>query len=326
MPLGKNRILGDTKINNPAARPHRVGMTNWPAAITDPRTDSIDALMHHMATSGYEGFEFRIDYFERFFPGLSPNAVANHINHAAQKHGLKAYGCNFHVHDDDMRNRHWPQRQIAQIDEALMLDGEYASFQVHLAPHYEQTAGLYRDDTAYLQWCAARLNELRQLVWERGLNFYIEVHIGCITEDPAALCRILEMCACEITGDYSHYLFRGFLRGKYIDNIRKHTGHTHIRLARLYGDLSAAVDDLPRDWANRGLTWQIFQYMLPALQHGLSSRCILGETGPMHLVTKTLDQDAKLIPLYRAMARYADASAQGIDLKVESPDDLKPWG
>ena len=53
---------------------------------------------------------------------------------------------------------------------------------------------------------------------------------------------------------------------------------------------------------------------------------ILGETGPMHLVTDTLTQDTAPVPLYRAMARFADAGAQGIAMKVDRPEDLKPWG
>jgi hypothetical protein len=97
-------------------------------------------------------------------------------------------------------------------------------------------------------------------------------------------------------------------------------------MARLYGDLSAAVADPRADWAAGGLTWQMFQFMKPGLQRGLSSRTICGETGPLHLVTDTLTQDAALVPLYRAMARYADAAAQGIMIKAESPADLQPWG
>ena len=73
--------------------------------------------------------------------------------------------------------------------------------------------------------------------------------------------------------------------------------------------------------------------------------------GPMHLVTDPMTQDAKLVPLWRAMyvppaplcrspnalanlpreltgaagvrARYADMSAQGETPKVETPDDWK---
>jgi hypothetical protein len=70
----------------------------------------------------------------------------------------------------------------------------------------------------------------------------------------------------------------------------------------------------------------MFKLMTGGLAGGLSSRTISGETGPMHLVKDTLTQDAALVPLYRAMARYADASAQGIVMRVESPADLRPWG
>ena len=34
---------------------------------------------------------------------------------------------------------------------------------------------------------------------------------------------------------------------------------------------------------------------------------IMGESGPIHLVQDALGLDAKLVPLWRAMARYADA-------------------
>jgi len=103
-------------------------------------------------------------------------------------------------------------------------------------------------------------------------------------------------------------------------------GHAHVRMARMFGDLSAVVEDPKADWEAGGVTWQMFKLMKPALAGGLSSRTLSGETGPMHLVTDTLTQDAALIPLYRAMARYADASAQGVSFKVDSPSDLAPWG
>ena len=53
--------------------------------------------------------------------------------------------------------------------------------------------------------------------------------------------------------------------------------------------------------------YQAFEYYKPALQGGLSSRCIMGESGPMHLVTDAVSLDARLVPLWRAMAEYADA-------------------
>ena len=109
----------------------------------------------------------------------------------------------------------------------------------------------------------------------------------------------------------------------------------HQRMCRQHGDLSANVldDDPAADWDARGVTWQAFEYAKPALAGGLSSRCvqhlprgtgvgdqlaiavdtelrrsvIMGESGPIHLVQDALGLDAKLVPLWRAMARYADA-------------------
>eukprot|EP01051_Picozoa_sp_SAG22_P021614 SAG22_NODE_4841_length_1153_cov_0.853890_3_plen_48_part_00 len=44
------------------------------------------------------------------------------------------------------------------------------------------------------------------------------------------------------------------------------------------------------------------------------------------MVTDPLAQDAKLVKLWRAMARYADLSAQGQPPPLlRSPDDLNPW-
>jgi len=74
------------------------------------------------------------------------------------------------------------------------------------------------------------------------------------------------------------------------------------------------------------VTWQIFQLMKGGLADGLSSRTVSGETGPAFLVTDTLSQEARLVPLYRAMCRFADAAAQGITMPVDDPTQLKPWG
>jgi hypothetical protein len=60
------------------------------------------------------------------------------------------------------------------------------------------------------------------------------------------------------------------------------------------------------DWEAKGVTYLAFDYAKPALVGGLSSRVIVGESGPMHLVTDALGLDAKLVPLWRAMAAYAD--------------------
>ena len=69
----------------------------------------------------------------------------------------------------------------------------------------------------------------------------------------------------------------------------------------------------PRIGADKGLTWQAFESMRPALRGGLSSRAIGGEGGPLHLRDTfgvcALELDAKLVPLYRHMAQHADREA-----------------
>ena len=55
-------------------------------------------------------------------------------------------------------------------------------------------------------------------------------------------------------------------------------------MAREHGDLSADVENPEKDWTEKGVTYQAFEAMKPAFAGGLSSRCIVGESGPMHLV------------------------------------------
>lgn len=325
MPLGRNQVLGN-RSKSEAARPHRVALANWPAAMKDKRTESIDALLGHLVSNGYEGVEFGIAAWNRYFTDSSPLVVARKARKALEAKGLQNFGSTLHFTDEAMRKLDFLDNAAEQIKVVKELSGEYASYQLFIHPDYAQTGGAYREDERYLQWCARVVTDLRSLTWDNGLNFYLEVHVDRMTEDPAACCRILDMATCELNGDMSHYLARGFLKGKHVQRILKHVGHTHVRMARVYGDLSAAVDDPKTDWANKGVTWQAFQFMKPALDGGISSRCIVGETGPMHLVKDTLTLDASLVPLYRAMARYADASAQGVVMKVDDPADLKPWG
>jgi sugar phosphate isomerase/epimerase len=325
MPLGYNRVLGDSRT--PAAtRPHRVAIAGWPTMTKDPRTETLPALLGHLSSSGYEGLEFSAGGFARYFPGDSPAVVASKARSAVEKAGLKVFGATLHLGDASLRKLRWLDGVVEEMKLIQDLGGEFSSFQYEIHPDYYNTGGLYREDEEYLKWCADTVATLRDKAWSMGLNFYLEVHVDRITEDPAALCRIMELAACELNGDMSHFLSRGFTKGKHVRKIQDALGHTHVRMARMYGDLSAAVDDPKADWESKGVTWQLFQFMKPSLAKGLSSRTISGETGPMHLVKNALAQDATLVPLYRAMARFADAGAQGIAVKVDEPGDLKPWG
>lgn len=326
MPLGYNRVLGDPR--KPAeARPHRVCLSSWPTTVEDRRVETFEQLANFAASSGYEGVELHTERTaERYFPGDTQAVAIAKMRRILEKVGLTNFGCTLHVTDQAMRTISWIDPVIEQMKLVQDWGGEFAGFQVFIAPQYANTGGAYREDEGYLRWCADRVTALRQAAWDIGLNFYLEVHIDRITEDPAACCRILELATCELNGDMSHLLYRAITRGPYVEKILKHVGFTHVRMCRMHGDLSAVVTDPAADWAAQGVTWQMFQFMTGALEGGLSSRAISGETGPLHLVQDPLTQDAALVPLYRAMARYADASAQGIAMRVQTPDDLRPWG
>lgn len=325
MPIGHNQVLGDP-ATAPANRPHRVALANWPATIEDTRTRTFDTLLGHTATSGYEGVEFSLPAISKYFPDDAPLVVARRVRAALAAHGLSLFGSTLHLSDAQARAHRWLESVVEQMRLVQEMGGAFASVQFSLHDDYVNTGGAYRQDEDYLRWCADRITAMRHAAWELGLNFYLEVHVDRVTEDPAACCRLLELATCELNGDMSHYLARGFLRGPHVDRVLSYLGHAHVRMARKLGDLSAAVDDAAADWDAGGVTWQMFQFMLPGLAGGLSSRAIVGETGPMHLVKDTLTLDAALVPLYRAMARYADASAQGIALRVGTPADLRPWG
>ncbi|MDA1142300.1 MAG: TIM barrel protein [Planctomycetota bacterium] len=317
MPLANNR---------PLARSHRVALGNWPAGVQDSRSATFQALLAHLENAGYDGVEMGVGFFARYFPGDSLAVVASKTQRALAKAGLQVFGATLHVSDPAMRGLHWIDKVKDEIKLTQDLGGEYVSFQINLHPDYCNTGGAYRDDEEYLKECAHNIRKMRTAAWDQGMNFYVETHIDRISEDPAAFARILQMATSEVTGDLSHYLYRGITKGKHLEAILKHMGHTHVRMCRTHGDLSADVPCPQADWESRGVTWQGFQIMKAGLKGGLSSRTIVGESGPMHLVKDTLGLDQKLVPLYRAMATYADNQANGIDQKVEEPGDLRPWG
>lgn len=325
MALGYNRVLGDPNLK-PEARPHRVGIANWPCMPKNDRTATLDALFGYLHANGYEGVEFGPGFFKGHFPDASLAVAARRGRQALEKHGLQLFGSTNHTGDQAMRQHGWLEGEVESYKLISDMGGGFVSYQISLPANMLNTGGAYREDEKYLRWMAERIRELRDAAWDAGLNFYNEVHVDRVTEDPAACCRLLDLATCELNGDLSHLLARGITQGHHVEKVLKHMGHTHVRLARKYGDLSAVCDDPKADWEAKGVTWQIFQLMMGGLAGGLSSRTISGESGPMHLQTDPLSQDVKLVPLYRAMARWADASAQGIAIEVNEPSDLRPWG
>ena len=328
MALGQNKIL---------AKRHRVAVAEWTTRIDDHRTESPESLFAFLKISGYDGAELDItdrNSLTRFFPRESKAAIARKSRRAAENEGLEIFGSTHLVTDEDMRKLNWQPSLKDRIKLNQDLGGQYASFQLFLPPDYIGTGGSYREDETYLQESANKINTIRQMTWDLGLNFYVEAHIQRISEDPQAFCRILQLATSEVNLDLSHYLHRGITEGKHLDKIRELTGHTHVRMCRINGDLSANVKDPKADWFSRdpetgeynGLTWTMFKYMKKGLAKGLSSRTIVGESGKAHLVKDSLTQDARLVPLYRAMANYADMQSQGTELNVDTPEDLLPWG
>ncbi len=59
----------------------------------------------------------------------------------------------------------------------------------------------------------------------------------------------------------SHYNYRAIKRGPALAKILARVGHTHQRLAREHGDLSAMIEDAEADWNAHGVTYQAFKSM-----------------------------------------------------------------
>lgn len=318
--------------NYPRSKNHRVGLCEWPASQArfngDVRTTSLDALFSHVQKSSYEGVEMSLGFFqERYFLNMSRNEVAEKVKQKAEDYKIQIFGANIWW-CFDYPEQDWGKFLEEMHDEACLtakMGGEYLTFQMWITPEYLDTCGAYRNDDVYLKKCARRIEDLHAVTSLYDLNCYIETHVQRISEDPEALCKIMDQCKInfEVNGDLSHYIFRN-LRNDYPDmkRILDRMGHTHQRMCRKYGDLSVNVEDLEKDWINKGVTWEAFEFSKPGLKNGLSSRVICGESGPIHLVSDPLTTDAKLVPLYRLMCKYADSFISGDPMHVNKPSDF----
>jgi hypothetical protein len=228
--------------------------------------------------------------------------------------------------DHDLRDPDWLAKLRTTVRYDRQIGCQYITFQMFLPPHHQAQGGAYRQDAAYCELVAARIAAAQRVCFDEGLNFYVETHIGRVSEDPSAFVQIFEAahkqhgCYFEVNGDLSHYIYRGFAPDKgCMPEILGRVQHMHQRMARKHGDLSANVSDPAADWQARGLTWQAFQYSRTTWERGggLSSRVICGETLGMcdpvlagkHGVALSLD--AKLVPLWRKMCLAADAQIIG---------------
>merc|ERR1712062_286525 len=109
------------------------------------------------------------------------------------------------------------------------------------------------------------------------------------------------------------------MKGPFVDRIIREMQHTHVRMARVYGDLSVNVEDPVTDWNDpEGVTQTYWKFTKKGFENGLSSRVIVGESGPMHLVDDPLGQDQRMVPLLRAMARYCDEQILQTDLDSDA--------
>jgi len=310
---------------------HRIGLCEWPASQArfngDIRTITLDALFSHVQKSNYEGVEMSLGFFqERFFLNMPKRIIAEKVHQKAKEYKIQVFGANvwwcFDYPEQDWSN--FLKEMNSEACLTAKMGGEYLSFQMWITPKYIDTCGTYRNDEVYLKKCAKRIEDLHAITSLYDLNCYIETHVQRISEDPEAFCKIMDYCKInfEVNGDLSHYIFRN-LRNDYpeMKRILSRMGHTHQRMCRKYGDLSVNVENLQEDWNNKGVTWEAFEFSKPGLENGLSSRVVCGESGPIHLVLDPLTLDAKLVPLYKLMCRYADSFVIGVPIIVNNPSD-----
>lgn len=336
----------ETRTQNiPMASHHRVGLCSWTVkgglVQGDPRVQTLDSLFKHTDACGYDGVEISFVQFKGLYlkrqmelseadGTAADDSFAAEIRAAAAKHGVSVLGATYHIMDGAAAEAGAPDFSDpdlhCKLSRRMKLDkslgSEYVNFQIFLPPEYMHTPLAWRDDDDYLARTVDRAIFLRDLCWSHGLNAYFETHIDRWGEDPVFFRKVLESSrsrgGLEANGDLSHYLYRGFINGKDVAAVLEAVNHLHVRMARMHGDLSIETLDPARDFADGGPTRQQWDMILRT--GPLSSRTICGEAGPFNLVTKTLDQDARMVPMLKALAAVKDGST------VHLSPDFNPFG
>ena len=203
-----------------------------------------------MNHAGYDGMEINVeDLHARYFGSETVEEAMVGIRAALRRHKVPLVGGLYHIKDHD-----WDDSDFLETHRKVLLRNksvghEYATYQIHLPGRYKNSGGDYRDDDAFLRLCASRINALHRVCEDVGMNFYVETHVDRITEDVWATQKLLDLAEpFEINGDLSHYIIKGVLRGEALDRVREQVNHAHIRMARIYGDLSVEV----REYAAEG--------------------------------------------------------------------------
>merc|ERR1711924_373142 len=257
------------------------------------------------------------------------------VRRAADRAGVCMLGATYHITDGNegvcpsVPGVKAPDFADADLVETLeyrlardkQLGAGYINFQIWLPPKYMHTPLAWRDDDEYLRATVDRAVRLQKLCWKHGLNAYFETHIDRWGEDPIFFRKVLEAGlrhgGFEVNGDLSHYLYRNFTQGPDVQAVLEKVNHLHVRIARIHGDLSAETLDPHSDFNAGGPTRAQWDMILTA--GPLSSRTVCGESGPLHLVTNPLDQDARLVPMLRAIAAAKDGST------VHLANDFNPF-
>ena len=320
-----NTILADRHRVSLCGRPVRAAR-----ASKDPRVKNLKSLFEHVWASGYDGIEISVEDMLMMYPKeakkLTPLEFASMLKDEADEHGIQIFGSLYRVTDStpisDQLLAHGMDFNDhdfwVQMKEKLRCDraagAEYVTYQLCLPRKYLNTGGAYRNDSKYYESIVERLERLTQMCHKLNLNVYFETHKDCISEDAIAFDDIIQLYEntygrqLEVNGNLSHYVHSGVTNGESVDNIFERVNHMHQRMARMHGDTDVFVDDPIRDWNEKGVTYIAFDMSARVLKNsnGLSSRTISGSSGPTPLCNDPLTNDAKMVPLLRAMCSVAD--------------------